>query len=310
MALFDTPSLLGKIYEKQTFPQGGGGFAGLLGGITGGVAAGKNYKNADPESRSFVGALQEAAARGAENSAEISQPIHPVQRRVASQNLMMNSLKIEDAILSRDNAIRAKAGMTEMNRVMAESLGANADLDMTLKKLYDVGSRYAIPPEQFDGMVERVQIMKQRRDQVRLFESLLQGRTGMDQTIRVTDPITGAQVTLSDPNKVTAERLEELAVQAEQNGDPEAAMRYRNAIPNYQSKGFITKLTDINANLAQLRAQADRATKYERAEIEAEIAGLEAKKQYYESVEPQTPSAGSNTPILDAFMEWKAKQQQ
>jgi hypothetical protein len=44
MALFNTPSLLDVIWRKETFPEDGGGFAGLMEGLSSGMGVGKQYK--------------------------------------------------------------------------------------------------------------------------------------------------------------------------------------------------------------------------------------------------------------------------
>jgi hypothetical protein len=44
MALFNTPSLLDVIWRKETFPQDGGGFTGLMDGLSNGMQAREDWK--------------------------------------------------------------------------------------------------------------------------------------------------------------------------------------------------------------------------------------------------------------------------
>jgi hypothetical protein len=45
MALFNTPSLLGHIFQKETFPEGESGITGLMSGIGSGLGTASQYKS-------------------------------------------------------------------------------------------------------------------------------------------------------------------------------------------------------------------------------------------------------------------------
>jgi hypothetical protein len=168
MALFDTPSLLGKIWEKQTFPEGGGGLAGLVGGFTGGFSAGRDYKNTPKGERSFVGTMQEAAARGAENSAEISQPLHPLQRKLASQNLTMANLKIQEAIYNRDMAVKTREGMAKIGEVLSQG---SFDDPATMQRALGIAAAYGIESEALQPVMKRFNDAQEYKNRSSLLEN-------------------------------------------------------------------------------------------------------------------------------------------
>lgn len=60
-------------------------------------------------------------------------------------------------------AVKQRQGMAALNKVLADGIGPNADLDQTMRALYGVGASYAIPPEKFDSVIQQLEVMKQRR---------------------------------------------------------------------------------------------------------------------------------------------------
>jgi len=70
MALFNTPSLLDVIWRKETFPQDGGGFAGLMEGMSSGMGVGKHYK-ADKKAWKEGEAAEQGGTKSTKNWGEV-----------------------------------------------------------------------------------------------------------------------------------------------------------------------------------------------------------------------------------------------
>ena len=63
MALFNTPSLLGHIFQKETFPQGDSGIAGLMAGLAGGMQTkGQHKQNVSEWEKEKEAAIKEGRA--------------------------------------------------------------------------------------------------------------------------------------------------------------------------------------------------------------------------------------------------------
>jgi hypothetical protein len=165
MALFNTPNLLGHIFQKETFPKGSG-IASAVGGFLG---AASTAQETSDSGMSFIGRAASAMRAGAEQDEAVQNPIHPIQRKVHEQNIRMMEANIAESMSRRDMLLNHKVGLSRLSELTAQE-----GFDFSNPDHYDqflfVAGRYGVDSKAIEPQLKRFETsmeFNRRRDAIR-----------------------------------------------------------------------------------------------------------------------------------------------